>query len=63
VALLVELSGDGDDLLPGELAGGGDEGVLLVGEAQIEHGSSFCGPDSFATAATVSTANEGRRAS
>ena len=37
LALLVEVAGDGRDLLAGELARGLDEGVLLVGEREIEH--------------------------
>ena len=40
LALLIEVSGDGRDLVACELAGGLNQRVLLVGERQIEHGAS-----------------------
>src|SRR5262249_18802323 len=41
VALLVQPSGHRRDLLARELARGFDEGVLLVGEVEVEHGGSW----------------------
>jgi hypothetical protein len=38
LALLVRLCSDGDDLLLREAAGGVDEGALLLGELEVDHG-------------------------